>query len=333
MSSLFDTMAVLPPAVSPAEAEAFARAAWGLAASARSLPGERDRNFRLTAPAGEWVLKFANPKEDPAFRAMQIAALRHIASADPGLPVPRLVPPSAGGDEADYLHPDGTVLKVRLLTWLPGLPMAEAEATPAVRAAYGAAVARIQRALAGFDHPARGHEMSWDLQHAPRLREIAFAITHDRARATLLELLDEYDARVLPLWPGLPRAIVHNDLNRMNVLVDPADHTRLTGIIDFGDISHTAVLFDLAIALVSAPAGDAPPLAVVGEVLRGYGPVPREQRAVLPLLMAVRLALGQTLAFWQRHTQPDNPHFDLSEASVSRRLGAIARYRETVLTG
>ncbi len=332
MSSLFDTMAVLPPAISVAEAEAFARAAWGIAGTARPLPGERDRNFELAAADGEWVLKFANPKEDAGFRAMQIAALRHIAAADPGLPVPRVVALPGGVDEADYPHADGTVLKARLLTWLPGLPIMEAVPTPTVRAAYGAAVARIQRALAGFDHAARGHEMSWDLQQAPRLREIAFAVTHAQARATLLELLDEYDARVLPLWPSLPRQIVHNDLNRMNVLADPADNARLAGIIDFGDICHTALLFDLAIAIVSAPAGAAPPLAVIADVLRGYGtPLPREQRAVLPLLMALRLALGQTLAFWQRHTQPDNPHFDLSEAAVDRRLAVIARYRDPAL--
>ncbi len=330
-AAIFDTMAVLPPAIAPAEAEAFARAAWGIAGTARPLPGERDRNFRLAGAGGEWVRKFANPKEDAGFRAMQIAALRHIAAADPALPVPRVVALPGGADEADFPHPDGTMLKARLLTWLPGLPIMEAVPTPGVRAAYGAAVARIQAALSGFDHPARAHAMSWDLQQSPRLREIAFAITHDRARATLLELLDEYEARVLPLWPALPRQIVHNDLNRMNVLADPADNARLAGIIDFGDICHTARLFDLAIAIVSAPAGDAPPSQVIADVLHGYGPVPRAQLALLPLLMALRLALGQTLAFWQRHSQPDNPHFDLSDAAVARRLAAIGRYRDPAL--
>jgi Ser/Thr protein kinase RdoA (MazF antagonist) len=328
MSSLFDTMAVLPPAVSAAEAEDFARASWGLAATARPLRGERDRNFRLTAGAADHVLKFANPRESAGFRAMQIAALRHIEAMDPALPVPRLVPLQDGSDEADYPHPDGTVLKARLLTWLPGLPLAEAAPTAAVRAACGAAVARIQAALAGFDHPARGHEMSWDLQHAPRLREIAFAIPHAGARAVLLGLLDEYDARVLPEWPRLARQVVHNDLNRMNVLVDPDDHTRLAGIIDFGDICHTATVFDLAIAAVSVPAGDASPAAALADVLAGYrtgATLAPGHASLLPLLMAVRLALGLTLAAWQRHTQPDNPHFDLSEAAIARRLDAIGR--------
>jgi Ser/Thr protein kinase RdoA (MazF antagonist) len=329
--SIFDTMAVLPPAITQEAAEAFARDRWGIAATARPLPGERDRNFRLTAADGsEFVLKFANPSEDPGFRTMQIAALRHIEAVDPGLPVPRIVALPDGAAQADFAHPSGETLQVRLLTWVAGLPIGEATPGPAVWTAYGAAIARIQSALAGFDHPARGHEMSWDLQHAPRLREIAFAIPHDGARATLLELLDAYDARVLPAWPSLPRQIVHNDLNRMNVLVDPADHARIAGIIDFGDISHTATIFDLAIAAVSAPTGTAPVTVAIADVLSGYGAsrtLLAVERALLPLLMATRIALGLTLASWQRHTQPDNPHFDLSVAAVERRLAVIAALR------
>lgn len=323
-SPIFDVMAALPLEVSVAEAEAVARAHWGVEAVARGLPGERDRNFHLRDGAGrEFVLKFANPAEDGGFRAMQIAALRHIEAVDPGLAVPRMVGLPSGGDEvAVGGH------RVRMLTWLKGVPIGESVPGRGQREAYGAALARLQRALAGFRHEASGHEMAWDLQHAPKLAGIAFAIRHERARGVLMELLDWFEAVAAPVVAGLARQIVHNDLNRMNVLVDPDDHARIAGIIDFGDISETAVLYDVAIAAVQLPGGDVGLAEGLVDFLRGYGALPREAVAVLPGLMALRVALGMTLAAWHRHTQPDNPHFDVSDAAYERRLGVIAGLRD-----
>ena len=328
---LFDVMAALPPDISVDEAEAIARERWGIQAVAQPLSGERDRNFHLRAADGrEFVLKFANPAEDAGLRDMQIEALRHVAMSDPGLAVPRAVRLPDGAIETPVVHASGVVLRVRLLTWVGGQQLGTARPSAAQRTAYGATVARLQRALAGFDHAARDHVMVWDLQHAPKLRDIAYAIPHDGAREVLGALLDDYDARVVPALPDLPRQIVHNDLNRMNVLVDPADHDRIAGVIDFGDIAHTATIFDVAIAAVAVPGPDMPMAVALGHFLRGYHagrtllPVEIE---LLPQLMATRIALGMTLASWHRHTQPDNPHFDLTGAAIERRLELIGKLR------
>ncbi len=73
-------------------AETIARQIFGLECSARPLVSERDQNFRLMANDGvEWVLKIANPAEDPAILDMQTQALLHIAKIDPGLAVPKVM--------------------------------------------------------------------------------------------------------------------------------------------------------------------------------------------------------------------------------------------------
>jgi Ser/Thr protein kinase RdoA (MazF antagonist) len=45
----------------------------------------------------------------------------------------------------------------------------------------------------------------------------------------------------------LPSQPVHNDLNPHNVVVDPETHAVVAGIIDFGDLTCTARVNDLAI--------------------------------------------------------------------------------------
>src|SRR5580765_7106135 len=97
--NFFSVMTAHPLDVATTTAEAVARERWGIAARAKALTGERDRNFHLRAEDGrEFVLKFANPAEEPGATDMQIKALARIAAADPALPVPRVVP-----------LPDGTV--------------------------------------------------------------------------------------------------------------------------------------------------------------------------------------------------------------------------------
>src|SRR3954469_10553910 len=87
-----------PPAVDMATAERVARDLYGLSARATPLDGERDRNYRLdTGDGNRLVLKFIDHEADDVVVDGQSAALAHLAEQNPLLPVPRVIPTSAGG--------------------------------------------------------------------------------------------------------------------------------------------------------------------------------------------------------------------------------------------
>src|ERR1700719_3209943 len=93
-----------------AEAVELARDLYGLAVTAKALPGEYDDNFRLTgqrvdpgttsprsvAPGSidkqEFVLKVMHPARERAFVDMQCRALQHLAQRAPQLMLPRVQP-------------------------------------------------------------------------------------------------------------------------------------------------------------------------------------------------------------------------------------------------
>ena len=78
-------------------AVAVARVLYGLEAGARALPGEFDDNFRLAVPDGRFfALKAMHPGRDRGLVELQCAALRHIEDRAPHLPLPRVVPTTAG---------------------------------------------------------------------------------------------------------------------------------------------------------------------------------------------------------------------------------------------
>jgi Ser/Thr protein kinase RdoA (MazF antagonist) len=324
-------MTVLPPPFSIEQAEALVRDRWGIAARAEVLRGERDRNFRLYGANGrQFVLKIANPAEDTGFRALQVAALRHIARLAPELPIPRVIPLPDGSVEISVRHPSGDVQHARLLSWVGGTITQESRSSIAQSVALGAMLARLQLALEDFLHPEAGHEIPWDLQHAPRLREIAFAIPYAEARNALLALLEEYDECVAPQLLSLRRQVVHNDLTRMNTLVDPADHDRVVGVIDFGDLAETAIVFDVAIGAISQAGSGADNDALIGHFVRGFHavrPLFPEEVALLPLMMATRVAMTIALPCWHRHSQPGNPHYLRSRQWIFDRIALIKEVR------
>ncbi|HEV8149554.1 MAG TPA: phosphotransferase, partial [Gemmatimonadales bacterium] len=109
------------PRIGTAEAAELALERFGLRGVLDELPSERDRNFRITTPAGErYVLKLAHADESPEILDLQHRALERIAARAPQLTMPRLVR-SLGGQEADIAHADSGIPHLaRVLTWVPG---------------------------------------------------------------------------------------------------------------------------------------------------------------------------------------------------------------------
>src|ERR1700689_4904868 len=80
-------------AVTAASAAEAVEHSFGLTGDLDRLPGEADDNFALQAGDGQrYVVKVAHAQADPAGVGLQVLVLRHLASAAPELPVPRVAP-------------------------------------------------------------------------------------------------------------------------------------------------------------------------------------------------------------------------------------------------
>ena len=104
----------------------------------------------------------------------------------------------------------------------------------------------MARGLSNFRHPGANHKLLWDLQHAAELRPLIDAVPAER-RALVERTLDRFETHALPVLSGLPKQPLHNDLNPHNIVVDSANNERIAGIIDFGDMTSTARVVDLAV--------------------------------------------------------------------------------------
>ena len=299
-----------PPRFDEAGASRLARELFGVDGPATSLGSERDQNFRIDAQVGAWVLKIANAGEDPAVLAMENAAIAHVERVDPSMPVPRLRPTLDGAfvtsvrGEGDLRH------LVRMVSHLSGDLRTSRELDDAALYGYGRTLARLGLAMRGFFDPAAGRVLLWDVQHAMQLMPLTAHIEDSERRALVRRALARFSERAAPLLGRLRAQVVHGDVTLDNTLFD--EHGRVCGIFDFGDMSHTALVVDLASGLEATMMDRDDPFEAGAEVLRGYEEevaLEDRERAVLPLLLEARAATTLTLSAWRVRRFPDNAEY------------------------
>ncbi len=311
-----------------------ARLAWewyGLRVTAAALPGEMGQNFHLhAADGGEVILKISDLSESWDSLDFQVQALDHLAARAPTLPVPRVLRSREGqaivpldGDEQRYL---------RLLTYLPGRLLVNARPhSPALLRDLGRVLGTMDAALQDFSHPAmqRGHK--WDLAGASWALDHLSYLADDRQRALVEQFMALYEAQAMPRLLDLRASVIYNDGNDYNVLVggDGRD-PRIVGIFDFGDMTYSQTVGEVAIAAAYTMLDKPDPLAAAAHVVVGYQdafPLTEAELAVLYPLIGARLCVSVVNSAYCRATDPANGHMMINEApawALLERLAAVS---------
>jgi len=313
-SAIDDSLLEVAPAqVSDLQAEAVLRQFFGLSGRLERMGGERDLNFRVVLPdASSRLLKLSHPLETPQVVDFHNQAMRRIEVRDPGLPVQR-VHPALGGAYTTWVEIDGQRMLARLLSFVDGLPLYRVKSTSQpLRRDIGRSLARLDRALEGFVHPAASHTLLWDMQHAERLRPLLVHIAEDEGRDLVAQGLDRFESQVLPSMPRLRKQVIHNDMNPHNIIVDPENPDVLRNILDFGDMVHAPLVNEVAVAAsYHLGQGDdvlEPALDVIG-AYHQLTPLAREEIELLPELLTTRLALALCINSWRAVLHPDNRQY------------------------
>ncbi len=321
MSGKLENMTAAPPAFTAEDATWIAWQKYGIHSMARPLDGERDLNFRLTdAGRRDYVLKIWNSTQDPAAVQFMLAALAHVAETDPELPVARVLGSVDGDDCLTLKDSAGEPHPAALLSWLDGTFMRELPATDELKSSLGHTLARLDRALADFRHPAQDRELLWDICRVEQLREMAGGVENPDLNTLVLRKLDEFAARTQPALAGLRRQVIHNDFNPDNVLVDPADRTTVRGIIDFGDIMHAPLICELAVAGAYQVSGVDDPVDDLLPMVKAYHavyPLEAAELDLLPDLVGARLLCTMLITTRMVELFPENREYLLGDTPQS----------------
>jgi len=301
-----------------------ARTAFGIEGRAAPLPSYLDTNFRIEGPRGErYVLRIAHAGEEAAALHFQHRVLERLEERD--VPAPRVVRAPDGADVVP-LELAGETRLVRLHGWLAGSPLAEEDAQPAaLLGELGAFLARLDDALVDLEPFQPEEDLRWDLRRAGAARVHLAALPDGPRRERVARILDRFVAETAARLDALPRGVIHNDANDYNVLIDrdAVGTPFVSGLTDFGDAVHTAILGELAIAETYVMLAKEDPIPAASALAAGYHdvrPLSGEELALLGDLVETRLAVSVLFSAAERARSPDNAYVSVTEPHAWRLL-------------
>jgi 4-aminobutyrate aminotransferase-like enzyme/Ser/Thr protein kinase RdoA (MazF antagonist) len=305
------------PQVTEAQASEILAMHYGLQARATELGSQQDKNFVVTGSGGKiaGVLKIANPAFNVTEIEAQDLAAELIAVAEPSLRVGVPLPNLAGEKHTATTGFAAETTYVRLLRYLPGGTLLDSRyLSPSAVAGLGEVAGRVSRALEGFSHPGLDRILQWDLRYGSAVVADLISYVADPLHRERLDVAAKAAwSRIAPLADDLPRQAVHLDLTDANVVVSRSagGSVRPDGVIDFGDLSDTWAVSELAVTASSVLGHAASqPFSILPAVRAFHHVRPlttAEVDALWPLLV-LRTAVLIVSGAQQAALDPDNPY-------------------------
>ena len=249
------------------------------------MAGYASLNYRISCGDHNYLLKhYRDPEDRPL--ALEEDRILSLLS-EKGLPfeLPYSLQPM-------QLHEDQSFS--RLLHYIEGDLLSSAEMTPALIQDFGKASALLDQELMQLDSDSvRARRDAWDMKHTLLSMDKIPYIDDPQDRKLVSYYIDLYQHHVMPLQHRLRQSLIHSDLNDNNVITAG---DRVRGFIDFGDIAHSPLIYEVAIAMTYLMmAHPDNPLMMAGAFLKGYHnllPLLPEEIELLHLLIPSRLCVS-----------------------------------------
>ena len=313
MLSIFNTPG---PNISKRAARTIVRDAYGLDLSATMLTSERDQNFLLKEKAEpKYILKISHAAESLDVLEMQHAALAHISLHDPEMQLPHPVNTLDG--ELIFRHKAAFNEKhyICMVEYVPGESMKYLrKQTNGLINDLGSLLGRLDLALQRFEHPAARRSFPWDVAQTDFLINSQDKIRSEEDQLIIQHFLQEYEKNIVPFSHELNRAVIHNDGNDHNVIVNKDN--RAHGIIDFGDMVHTYIICEPAICLAYLVINNPDPIGLAAELIKAYQavfPLTELEISVIMYFICLRLCVSVTMAAYRKQLFPDNKYITVTE--------------------
>ena len=320
-----------PPAFSSSQIDLILSQNYGIKGNQILLEGERDQNVLINTRSAKFVLKISNVAEDLDFLHLQSQAMSYLAKSGYQLAPAQIE--NKSGDNIFTVKNGNISHAVRLISFISGPLLSAAKPSHKTLENLGRAIGQLSASLQGFSHPAAHRpEFEWNLDNVLSLSPLCKPIADQNDRDRVAALFERYEGVVQPKLKNLRNAVLYQDANDNNIIVDAQDHTQIKGVFDFGDRCIGRQINELAVCMAYALLGQEDIYAASQALVRGYTEafaLTEEELDVLFDLLRMRLVSSVCMSSQQAKKYPDNqylvvsqkPAFDLLERLDSVDVG------------
>ncbi len=282
----------------------------------KRLDGYDNSNYHITTVENDYIYK--TYKYSESLRDILIAENETLlflqGEFDSQVPKPI---PFKDQSYIKTLNDDNEKVICRMLSFLKGKFLGDVEHNPELFESLGTFLGKLDLRLKGFrNYTIKARQWEWDIQYLDLNKKYIPEITNPKDRNIVTYFFGQFEEIVRPLMPELRKQIIHNDANEWNVLVQNGE---ISGIIDFGDIAHSFLINELAIAITYACYDKENPLEWASIIVKAYHKVlPLEEKEIhiLYYLIAARLCISVCNSAHARMVDPDNNYASVSEKSA-----------------
>ncbi len=268
----------------------------------------------------KYVLKIASADTDLERLKMQNEALVRVRQQVPEVRTQDVLPNKDGEYLTSIMDENGQQRYLRVLTYLEGNLWANVRPhTPELLESLGGACALLCKGLDGYEHPAAHFDFKWNSSEGRDWVKARLTHVKNPERRQIIEhFLGLFENKFLPQKDELRTGIIQNDANDYNVIVD-AEKQEVRGILDFGDMIHTHVVNDIAIAIAYAAMHKPDPLTAATDVVRGFHrtfSLHENELDVLWTMIGMRLCISVVNSAINIFEYPENEYLQISDKAA-----------------
>ncbi len=202
----------------------------------------------------------------------------------------------------------------RLLSFVEGEFLGEVPHTSVLLHSFGVFLAKMDKQIHEEYNPAIvGKETQWDLKEFKSNYQYIDYISNPKDSSLVDYCFLQFDEHIHPIKHELRKGIIHNDGNDWNILTK---NGKVSGIIDFGDMCHSWLINEVAIAITYVMMGKENPLEIASHVIQGYHsrfPLEEKELDILYYLVAARLCTSVCNSAYAKTLKPDSEYITISE--------------------
>jgi len=222
--------------------------------------------------------------------------------------------PFLNGENIRIIQINGTSKIYRLLSYLKGKFLGEITQTKDIIRSFGKSLAKLNKRLLDWnDIHIKSRQLEWDMQHYRISKNYLNEISSTKVRKIIHYFMNQYEENVVPFFLDLRKSTIHNDVNNWNILFIGND---VSGVIDFGDISYSHLINELAISISYTCFNKENPLEWAIALLESYNhifPLEKKEIEVLYYSIAMRLCISISNSNHYQKLNPDNKYISISQ--------------------
>ncbi len=277
-------------------------------------------NYLVRTDKGKFILKTYPYTDDTlALVNAENAVLLALQT-----PTDNTFPKPIAFSDTTYVKPievDGEKRMYRMLSFLEGEFLGDIQHTKELFQSLGIFLANMDINLQKLrSDTITARQWEWNIQYLRLNKKYLDDIPDAKDRNTARYFFQQFEENVIPVLPELRGQIIHNDANEWNVLTTNGE---ISGIIDFGDLAHSPLINELAIAITYACLDKEEPLKWASFILNTYHntlPLQEKEIKVLYYLISARLVISVCNAAHSRKINPENKYASVNEKSAWRML-------------